>query len=92
MTAAEILQKAGFRESPDGQWRYHVGQRKAFNAETQRDATSQWIQKCLAEPVAEGAFEFYFWTRGSEDMMGCKSLLSQLRRNNDMIVVKYGPR
>lgn len=87
MTNAEILEKAGFRETPDEQWRYHVGLRKAFNAETQRDATTQWVEKWLASPVPDAMFEFYFWTGGANAMQGCKALLNQLHRT-EMIVVK----
>jgi hypothetical protein len=87
MTNSEILEKAGFRETPDGQWRYHLDLRKAFNAETQRDATNQWIEKYLAGPVPDGIFEFYFWTGGADGMPVCKALLNQLRRN-EMIVIK----
>ncbi len=89
MTNSEILDQAQFRESPDGQWRYHVGSRKAFNAETQRDATREWIEKCLADPVAVGFFKFYFWTGGGDAgaMPACKGLLNQLGRT-EMIVIE----
>jgi hypothetical protein len=87
MTNAEILEKAGFRETSDEQWLYSVELRKAFNGETQRDATTQWVEKCLAVPVPDGIFEFYFWTGGTNAMPGCKALLNQLRRS-EMIVIK----
>ncbi|WP_333649741.1 hypothetical protein [Candidatus Binatus sp.] len=86
MTNSEILGKAGFRETPDGQWRYHLDLRKAFNAETQRDATNQWIEKCVAQPVTAGFFEFYFWTGGADGTPACKALLNQLR-STDMIKI-----
>jgi len=89
MTNAELLDKKGFRITPDGHWRHNVSLRKAFPFETQRDATIQRTQKWLADPVAVGMFEFYFWTRGSGDEVGCKALLSQLQRLTDMVVVKY---
>ena len=91
MTNAEILDQKGFRETPDERWRYNIALHKAFNFETQRDATIQQVQRWLAEPVLDGTFNFYFWTRGSDDIVACKALLNQLR-SNDMVVVKYAPR
>ena len=89
MTNAELLDQEGFRETTDGQWRHSIALRKAFNFETQRDATVQQVEKWLAEPVDAGTFEFYFWMKGSEDMVSCKALLNQLRRTTDMVKVKY---
>jgi hypothetical protein len=86
MINSEILEKAAFRESPDGQWRYKISERKAFNIETQEDATTEWIERCLRDTVGIGEFKFYFWTMPQDAMVGCKALLMQLRRTGDRIV------
>jgi hypothetical protein len=81
MINLQKLVNAGFSEMPARELWFNRELRIAFSHQTIRETDPRWIERHLAEQVAEGDFVFHF-VKPPNDLQNCFKILEEMNLAN----------